>query len=39
MMVGVLPLPVTLGLAAVLEFIIVSPELKPNKIIDDEDKN
>ena len=27
------------GLAAVLEFIMSSPELKPNKITDDEDKN
>lgn len=29
----------TLGLAAVLEFIMSSPELKPNKISDDEDNN
>jgi hypothetical protein len=27
------------GLAAVLEFIMSSPELKPNRITDDEDKN
>ena len=28
-----------LGLAAVLEFVMSSPEQKPNKITDDEDKN
>jgi len=28
----------TVGLAAVLDFINVSPELKPNNITDDEDK-
>ena len=34
-----LALPLTVGLAAVLVFIMSSPELQPNKITDDEDKN